>query len=210
MNFLNTILHVSKSYLFIFLVLLSFGTKAEKTYGICTIQAEPDGSDIITLEGDVFIYTAPHSNAYYKVLLECFVYKKDCYDNLRLNNKTKLYDKQFKRIGSTLTDFNPMKFVEENDSMLLVQISGYLHKSSINPETIPEINLSELLMKAPVNAKLDYFKNHLETFGYKPFDEALSYRSYIIYEPDFVRQTMNPRILMIFHEDELIAIFLYP
>ncbi|MFN4083564.1 MAG: hypothetical protein ACK4K9_08035 [Bacteroidia bacterium] len=198
---------ISRILILLILISLAFKTKAEKTFGFCYLQEEPDGINIAELEGDIYLMTLPEHKNYFKVLLECYIYKKDLYDDLRINKKVKLYNANHQKIGKTIIDFNPMKFVFENDSMVLVQLSGYIHKASINPESVPEIDLSNLLMNAEINAKFEYFEPHIKKFGYVSFNEEQQYTSYIIYEPDFVKQALNPRILMIFYQKELIAIF---
>jgi len=181
--------------------------KAETTYGICYLQEEPDGKNIAEIDAGVYVMAAPHNNIYSRVLLECWIYKKDLYEDLRINSKVKLYGVNGKKIGKTTTDFNPFKFIQDNDSIVLIQIAAYLQNASINPQSVPEIDLTNLLLNVSVNAKLNFFRQHIKNFNYQFTQETNDYTSYVIYEPDFAKQVLNPRILMVFFKEELIAVF---
>lgn len=181
--------------------------RAETTYGWCYLQDQPNGSNIAELEGDVYLMTMPDIPNFMRVLITCWVYQKDFYDDLRIQKKVKLYNHLGKKIGVTVTDFNPFVFVAENDSVKQIQIAGYLSTSSINPQSVPENDLSSLLLKADINARFEYFEKHIQGFNYQYSEETNGYESYTIYEPDFVKQVLNPRVLMVFFKKELIAVF---
>lgn len=181
--------------------------KSETTYGWCYLQDAPNGANLAELEGDVYLMTMPDVPNFMRVLVTCWVYNKDFYDDLRLNKKVKLYNNLGKKIGVTVTDFNPFVFLIQNDSTQQIQIAGYLSNTSINPQSVPENNLSELLLNATNNAQFDYFKQHINAFNYLFAQEENNYTSYTIFEPDFVKQVLNPRILMVFYKNELIAVF---
>jgi hypothetical protein len=100
-----------------------------------------------------------------------------------------------------------MKLLEERDSMTHIIIGGYLEKNCIDQKSIAENDLSLLLEKAENNEKLAYFEEFLKKFPFTQTIENNQYSSYLLTQPDFVKQSLYPRLLLVFYKNELIAIF---
>ncbi len=180
---------------------------AERSAGICNMKEELDGNEVLELAAGVDFYSIPYGKSYQHIWIDAWVRTRSLYDGIRLNIKTKIYNEKLKPIGKVLQSFNPMKLLEERDSMTHIQISGFLENASIDNDFIPENDLSNLLLKATPNARLEYFELFLLKYNFSKWIEDNKYVSFSINEPDFVRQNLKPRILMIFYKKELIAIF---
>ncbi len=199
-----------KNRLIVLLLLFGFHANilyAERTGGICYVKEDLSGQDVLELASGVYFFSQPEGKMNQRIWVDAWVQTRLLYDGIRLNIKTKIYNEQFKPIGKVLQTFNPMKLLEERDTMTHIQISGLLENACTDNQFIPENDLSDLLMKATQNARLEYFESYLAKYNFTNWVEENKYSSYIIYEPDFVRQILVPRVLMIFYKKELIAIF---
>jgi len=171
------------------------------------MREEKDGPEVLELASGVYFFSQPEGKIHQRIWVDAWVQTRLLYDGIRLNVKTKLYNEQTKIIGKVMLSFNPMKMLEERDSMTHILIWGLLENSSTDNQFVAENDLSDLLLKATQNAKLEYFDLFLAKYNFTNWVEENKYSSYIIYEPDFVKQVLQPRILMIFYKNELIAIF---
>lgn len=193
-------------FLFIFCVQATL-LFADRTGGNCSIKEEKDGPDVLELVSGVEFYSVAEGKSMQKIWVDCWVQTRFLYDGIRLKIKAKVYNKQLKVIGKAVQSFNPLKLLEERDSMTHIVVSGFMENACTDKDFIAETDLSALLLKASNNARLKYFESFIEKYSCIKKTEDKKYTSYLINEPNFVKQTLNPRILMIFYNDELIAIF---
>jgi hypothetical protein len=182
-------------------------TFAERTSGHCSISDEEKGRPVLSLLPGVTFYTAAPGQIKVKIWLEAFVKTADLYDEIRCMPGTKIFDRNRKLIGRVTEAFNPMQSFDPIDSLTPVIIWGYLEKSCLDNTFLPEEELSKILMKAGVNEKLETFLPYLQKFGLTQQSEEGEYTSYLLQEPEFTKQILVPRILMVFYKGELIAIF---
>ncbi len=180
---------------------------ADRTGGMCYVKDEKDGPDVLELASGVEFYSVADGKIFQKIWVDCWVPTRLLFDGIRLQTKTRLYTNERKVMGKVLQTSNPMKFLEVKDSLTHIQVSGFMENACIDKNFVAETDLDALLLKATENARLEYFAGFIEKYGFIKNTEDKQYTSYIIYEPDFVTQTLLPRILMIFFKDELIAIF---
>lgn len=186
----------------------SFSTAyAEKTSGFCAFQEEEKGPQVLYLQPGVFFYVAPNPGIRLHVWIDAWVNTKALYDGIRLTEKTKLFGSDRKLLGKVSKSFNPMKILEETDSLTHLVLAGFIEKACVDGKSIPEELLSKLLDKAENNEKLPYFEAFLSQFQCIQKEESNEYTSYLIQQPEFTRQLLEPRILMVFYKKELIAIF---
>ncbi|MDP1726016.1 MAG: hypothetical protein Q8M15_04480 [Bacteroidota bacterium] len=193
--------------LFVFLCVQAGFLFADRTGGNCSIKEEKDGADVLELYTGVDFYSVTDGKNWQKIWVDCWIQTRFLFDGIRLKTKARLYNKHLKVIGKVVQSFNPMKLLEERDSMTHIVVSGFMENACTDKDFIAETDLSALLLKASSNARLGYFESFIEKYGFIKKTEDNKYTSYLINEPDFVKQTLNPRILMIFYNDELIAIF---
>lgn len=191
---------------FLFLVIFN-SLSAESTYGYCSVKESKNGKDLYQLYGNTFFESKAIEPNFHQIIIQVFVQKKYVYDDQQILAKAKLFNKQGTNIGVVITDFTPYKFINELDSMYEFEFSGIIPLACINPSSIPEIELNKILMHAKQNASIDTFYQHLKKFNYLVDDSNSIYKSFIIYEPNFLLQTKEPRILIIFYKGELISIF---
>jgi hypothetical protein len=181
--------------------------RAEQTAGFCYAKDVPDGKPQLELQPYVYFECKPDVKRWTHILLRAWVKKKQVYEGIQLMPKAKLFDESWRLIGKVLLPLNPMKTIAENDSAFYVAITAYIEDGCIDPASVPEQELSAILLAVSSNAKLDTFRSHLNKFHYQQITENNRYTSYLLTEPEFVTQTERPRILMIFYESELIAVF---
>lgn len=191
------------------MLLTAAGTtlRAEQTAGFCQLSEEEKGKEVLEIYAAVNFYTQPASGQKLHIWIDLLVPTRLLYDGIRLQRRTRLYDFDRKSAAKVLNEFNPLKILEERDSMTHVVIAGFIDKACAHPDFFPEYELSKLLEGATDNARLDYFQAFLEKFQFTPRKESLAYTSWLLPQPDFVRQRMEPRLLMVFYQHELIAIF---
>ena len=208
MNLLNIkeLIH-KEAVLILFLFQFPVLVFAEKTAGNCSIYAEPEGEQVAELYPYTFFINHPFNERRNQILLDCWVKKNQQYDGIRLERGAILFNSGFKKVGKVLRSFNPMREIESNDSLAHIQISAYLDKSSIDPESVPEWELEKLLGAAAQNEKFSYFEDYLMKFGFSQQEKYDNYDSWLIPEFDFVTQTYTSRLLIIFYNGELISIF---
>ena len=180
---------------------------AEITYGYCSVKESRSGKDLYQIFGNTYFESKPIDLNFHEILLEVYVYKNFVYDDQQILAKEKLYNINGKIIGVALVDFTPFKYVTENDSMIHFQLSGFLSSACINPSSVPEIDLNKILSFAKQNAGIELFNEYLSKFNFQKDETDSIYQSYIIFEPNFLLQKKDPRILIIFYRYELIAIF---
>jgi hypothetical protein len=181
--------------------------KAEATYGYCSVKETKNGKDLYQLYGNTWFDCKPIDANFQQILLRVWVKKANVYDDQQILAKAKLYDSKGKNIGVVLVDFTPYKFIEEIDTAYIFELTGVVSQACINPSSIPELDLNKILAVAKQNAQLDTFKVHLQKFDYLQTDSLQKYQSFIIFEPNFILQKKEPRILIVFYKNELIAIF---
>jgi len=197
----------SRTILFLISILFFLNSSAEKSSGFCYIKDAVNGEAIITVQPYTYFETQIVSSGWVRILLKAWVRKIDVYDRIQVKVKSKLFDNNGKFIAKVLIGFNPMRTLDENDTAYYIAISAFMENACIDKSSVPETELSNLLMGLSVNAQLDTFYSHIKNFNYEFWLEEGNYTSYLIYEPDFVSQTERPRILMIFFNNELISIF---
>jgi hypothetical protein len=210
MRLLNINLPKNKHIFLLCLLVLIGGlssTHAEKTSGFCAFQEEERGPQVLYLQPGVSLLVAPNPGLRLHVWIDAWVKTSDLYDGIRLQEKTKLFGSDRKLLGKVSRSFNPMKILEEADSVTHLVLAGFIEKACVDSKTIPEEVLSNLLDKAENNEKLPYFEAFLNQFHCIQIEESNEYTSYLIQQPEFTRQLLEPRILMVFYKKELIAIF---
>lgn len=189
------------------LFLLPLNSLAERTSGYCGMSEDEKGPEVLQLFPKVTFYSVPVSDMRNRIWLDAWVRTNDLYDGIRLEMKTKLFGSDRKIIGKVVKSFNPMKILEETDSLTHLVISGYLEKSCTDNLFIPEEELNKLLSKAENNEKLSFFEDYFAKFNFTKTKESAEYTSYVLVQPEFTKQVLEPRILMVFYRGELIAIF---
>lgn len=194
------------SYVFILLA-LALNLNAEVTYGYCSVKETKNGKDLYQLYGNTWFDCKPINANYQQILIRVWVKKANVYDDQQILTKAKLYSEQGKIIGVALQDFTPYKFIEEIDTAYVFELSGIISQACINSSSVPETDLNKILAVAKQNAQLDTFINYLQKFKFEVQDTGQKYQSYMIYEPNFILQKKEPRILIVFYKNELIAIF---
>ncbi len=193
--------------LFLLLFLASLQGKSEQTAGHCGLSEEEKGPSVLSLLPGTTFYASAPGQLKVRIWLEAKVHKNDLYFGIRFNAGAKIYNKAGKQIGQVKAPFNPMQQEDENDTLVAVIISGYLEKGCIDARFIPEEELSGLLLKANNNENIKTFLPWLEKYQLQKMEETGKYTSFLLYQPEFTKQQLEPRLLIIFYQDELIAIF---
>ncbi len=193
--------------LFIICFLLTGLTYAERSSGFCSVAEDEKGVEVLYIQPGTEFMCIEWNSIRNRIWIDAWVQTEKLYDGLRLTEKTKIYDASLKMIGKVSVSFNPMKLLEERDSMTHIIIGGYLEKNCIDQKSIAENDLSLLLEKAENNEKLAYFEEFLKKFPFTQTIENNQYSSYLLTQPDFVKQSLYPRLLLVFYKNELIAIF---
>jgi hypothetical protein len=209
LKLLNTNL-LKSSFLTFLLGLFFIGLNqvhAERTSGYCSLTEEEKGKEVLSLYPGVEFYSMPIPEQKLRVWIDAWVITTDLYDGLRLMEKTKLYNQDGKLLGKVTLSFNPMKLLEEKDTLTHLVISGYIVKGCSDSRFIAEDDLSKLLDLAQSNEKLSYFKPFLEKYKFIETQESNQYTSYLLVQPNFTQQVLQPRLLLVFYQGELIAIF---
>jgi hypothetical protein len=180
---------------------------AERTAGHCSLSEDEKGRQVLTFLPMVEFYISAPGQIKARIWLEAFVRTKDLYDEIRFNAGVSIYDRNRKLIGKVLEPFNPMQSFEPIDSLTPVIIWGYLEKSCLDNTHLPEEELSKLLLKTGENEKFQTFLPFIQKFGLVPQAEQGNYTSFLLVQPEFTLQKLEPRILLVFYKNELIAIF---
>jgi hypothetical protein len=192
---------------FVFLLFFQLISKSETTYGYCNVKDKKGGTDIYTLFGKTSFDCLVLDQNWQQVLLKVWVKKNKVYDDQQILAQAKFYNENRIQIGQALIDFTPYKFINEIDSYYVFEISGFMQQACIDPSSIPELDINKILAAARQNESFETFKSHLKKFNYSHIDSNSKYKSFIIKEPDFKKQSVSPRILIVFYKNELIAIF---
>lgn len=180
---------------------------AERSSGYCSVFEDEKGTEVLYINPGTDFMCLPWNSLRYRIWMDAWVQTEKLYDGLRLLEKTKIYNSTNKVIGKVSASFNPMKLLEVRDTMTHIVIGGYIEKNCIDQKSVAEIELSLLLDKAENNEKLLYFEEFLNKYPFKHQLENNQYSSYLLEQPDFVRQSLCPRLMLVFFNKELIAIF---
>lgn len=194
---------------FLFFALFFYLQKAnaERNPGHCSLKDAVNGRNFLELNPNTYFESVDVNASWVRVVVKAWVDKSNMYEDVQIYRNAKLRDSAGKVLAIASIDFTPTKSISENDSQVYVMIYGYLEKDCIDLQSIPELELSKILLQIQKNAKIDIFQVFLNRFGFKNFYEENDYVSYLITEPDFISQSETPRILMVFFKNELIAIF---
>jgi hypothetical protein len=194
---------------FLFFALFFYLQKAnaERNPGHCSLKDAVNGRNFLELNPNTYFESVDVNASWVRVVVKAWVDKSNMYEDVQIYRNAKLRDSAGKVLAIASIDFTPTKSISENDSQVYVMIYGYLEKDCIDLQSIPELELSKILLQIQKNAKIDIFQVFLNRFGFKNFYEENDYVSYLITEPDFISQSETPRILMVFFKSELIAIF---
>jgi len=180
---------------------------AERNPGHCSLKDAVNGRNFLELNPNTYFESVDVNASWARVAVKAWVKKWNMYEDVQIYRNAKLRDSSGKVLATASIDFTPTKSIYENDSQVYVMIYGYIEKDCIDALSIPELELSKILLQTQKNAKIDTFQLFLNHFGFKKFYEENDYVSYLITEPDFISQSETPRILMVFYKNELIAIF---
>lgn len=194
-------------WLVLFLFLCCCEVRAERTAGFCGLREEANGKEVLELFAGVNFSPLPNSDRIYRVWIDLWVPTRLLYDGIRFQVKTKLYDQNRKPAAKVMVDFNPLRILEESDSLTHVVVAGFIERACAHPDFIPEVELSKLMENAGDNERFESFQPFLEKFGFRERKETPAYTSYLITQPNFTRQKLEPRLLLVFYKHELIAIF---
>jgi hypothetical protein len=191
------------------LILFSFPVWvfAEKSAGNCSVYFDAEGEQVAELYPNSYFIAHNFNARKSRILLDCWVKKNQQYDGIRLERGALLFNSSLKKTGKVIRPFNPMREMESNDTMAHIQISAYIDNASIDPISVPELELEKLLGNASQNERFSYFEEYIKKFGYFEQEKYENYESWLIPEFDFVTQSYTNRILMIFYNRELISIF---
>jgi len=196
------------SFLLLFALFFVFQkANAERNPGHCSLKDAVNGRGFLDLNPNTNFESVDVNASWARVAVKAWVNKANMYEDVQIYRNAKLRDSAGKVLAIASIDFTPTKSISENDSQVYVMIYGYLEKDCIDLQSIPELELSKILLQIQKNAKIDIFQVFLNRFGFKNFYEENDYVSYLITEPDFISQSETPRILMVFFKNELIAIF---
>lgn len=208
MSLLNIKERVIKKAVLLFLFIqISSQIFAERSAGNCPVFFESEGEQVAELYPYTEFISHPFNERRNQILLDCWVRKNQQYDGIRLEKGAVLLNSKFKKCCKVLRPFNPMRELESNDTLAHIQISAFIDKSSVDPISVPELELEKLLGNANQNEKFSYFEKYLSEFGYLEQESHQKYESWLIPEFDFVTQSYGSRILIIFYNRELISIF---
>jgi hypothetical protein len=180
---------------------------AERSSGHCSMSFEPNGKIVFSMLPKTVFFAEPKGQLKTRIWIEAYVKPSDLYDGIRIKTNTKIYDRNRRLMGRVTDAFNPMQLFEQIDSLIPINISGYIENACIDNSFIPENDLSNLLLAAGNNEKLSTFLPVLDKYQFKFTQENESYSSYLLVQPEFVTQSFEPRVLMVFYKEELIAIF---
>jgi hypothetical protein len=181
--------------------------KAEWTAGNAVLLGLYESSAVIELQSQVFVYSHPHNTIQEKVLLECIVANRFLIDGFTLKKKAILYDRNFKKIGKCIAELVPYKVSSLNDTSSIVSVIALIDKASLDPVSVPERALAQLMQSAGINVKSNFFKQYFLQYGFKKQDSIKAYEPYVFQEFDFEKHQFVPRLMLVFLHDELIAVF---
>ena len=200
---------LQKNNLLFLILCLSVQTTifAERTAGHCSLSEDDKGRQVLSLLPKVEFYIAAPTQLKVRIWLEAYVKTSDLYDEIRFNAGASIYDRNRRLIGKVIEPFNPMQSFDPIDSLTPVIVWGYLDKSCLDNTHFPEEELSKLLMKTGNNEKLETFLPFIQKFELSPQIEQGNYTSYLLVQPEFTLQKLEPRIILVFYKLELIAIF---
>lgn len=180
---------------------------AERSSGHCSMSFEPNGRTVFSMLPKTIFFAESKGSIKTRIWLEAFVKPSDLYDGNRLITNAKIYDRNRRLIGRVTDAFNPLQRFEQIDSLVPIIICGYIENACIDNSFIPENDLSNLLLAAGNNEKLPTFLPFIDKYQLKFTQENENYTSYLLVQPEFVTQSFEPRVLMVFYKEELIAIF---
>lgn len=193
--------------LILFLLLWVLQLKAERTAGIAVLLDERENLNLVELQANVFFYSHAFTAKYEKVFIECVVSNKQLMDGLSLKKNTRLFDLKFKKMGKTLADFVPHRVFPFNDTSSVIGLVALIDKASIDIESVPERVLSEMMQKANTNVQMDFFHQYFQRFEFVQQDSVLGYVPYVFQQFNFEKYALEPRLMLVFLHNELIAIF---
>lgn len=175
--------------------------------GYCRVKLAAYGEDFLELEPGNNFETADESKGWCRILIRLYVKKSDVYQNEQINERARMYNAVFHKSATMLMAHSPISLQEINDTMMLALISGFIEKNCINPKSIPEPDLTAILLSTTINTRKSRFDEHLKKFDYRKFYADSGYEAWLITEPDLLSRQEKPRILIVFYKDELISIF---
>ena len=205
---------MKRTLLIILLTISCVNLFAEKIDGPANIRKEPKGEKFISLYDNVEVTCTEIENDWYKIGFAVKLTKEQYEQSkITISAGTKLYNLKDELIGEALIDLtfsHKMMGGPKNKRWYGVEWTGYTYKSNIRPESIPEIELGEILMKHKDNLYKSQFESYLKLHGFKTtgllkrFNE--NYTEYMIYENWIDDPSPMDRIRLIFEDLKLIAI----
>jgi hypothetical protein len=173
----------------------------ERIQGLSNIREKPNGKILFTLYDSTLITCTIAENSWYNIGLEFGITKEENNSGV-LRQGRKIIIGQ-KIVGIIVTDikFEPYSYGED-----WVQLSGYTYKSNIYEWSIIERNLEQLLKNISLNRNKIEFLNFISNFQLEKDTTAKPYISYHNYENWIDDPSPQYRIVLVFHDNQLIGI----
>jgi len=200
-------------FLLIILLLASYLAKAEVIDGPANFRAKPNGQILISLTDGQNVESGLLKNGWFEISVAIKITKRQFDNGYNVKKGDKLIDFYTnKLIGVALADISASicRTSSYGDKANEMEILGYVSKSNIKPNSIPENAIDSAIKKKIFQLQYDSLKSFLLNEEYKK--ESLIKKTlpqlteYCIYESTVVDPSPGYRVGMIFENNELIAI----
>ena len=179
---------------------------AARIDGPANVRNSPDGQVIISLNDNVYVDC------------DCEGKQKDWYligitlglppineEEYHLRADQPIYSQDGKEIGKTIKPLDISGY-SLRDGGKIWQITGYTHKKNIRQDSFIQIALDGILSQKGKNLTLDDLRGHIEEYHYEPWIDYQRFKTFIYYDPWMVTDTPADRAILLFYEDQFIAI----
>jgi hypothetical protein len=195
------------SRLVIYFLLTARTVKAELLHSNCYISLKPFAESVFILEQGTRVECGTDMNGWCQVMTKVFIRKKYVYDGIRIKSGARLLNAKGKLAGTVITEMNPYRTIDENDTCYIMEIGGYAQTLCFDAESAPERMIEKTLLKNDYHLSIDSFRKISEAYLFNDWIAFDSCQTFLLPETDMNIAKPGLRLVMVFDKNELVAIF---
>lgn len=197
------------SSILIFIFIGTLTVYAELIDGPANVRSEPQGRKLIQFNDNVLVDSSKCVDNWYNIGLTIY-FDRASYKDGKIAENSILYDAQGNQIGVTLTDLAPSPWVDvkydEDLDRYYYFFHGYTYKDNIKENSTVEDMLVRTLTENQNDLLFASLKQHIAKYGYDHWFSDGNFKSYIYYEFSVGLFSGGVRLILFFHNEELVAI----
>lgn len=178
---------------------------AERTKSQTIVLSAPGGEPCFVLNRDTFIDCLENKASYVLVGLNVSFPEESLVEERSLKKGTPLLDETGVKIGHTLAETEVTFVFPGGDGYSDGVLMGYVPRSSIDPNSVPEAALAAILNGRKQPVEMPDLKAHIARMRYSAWIAGKGHRSYYMTD-NSVMDGAGFRLGLVFRQDTLVAV----